>query len=136
VRGLGSPRNAALTAHSSRRRLATAAIALFAGVVLCTSQSRSAPASGPSPVLISQTPLTVAIPAHPQIVFALADSQSMDGDLSGAIMTGSGSLGGAVGTSLAASSSPATFTVPSGFTPPLNPGTGGLAPWRTTPRAA
>ncbi|HTW75627.1 MAG TPA: PilC/PilY family type IV pilus protein [Steroidobacteraceae bacterium] len=80
-------------------------------------------------MLISQTPLTVAIPAHPQIVFALADSQSMDGDLSGAIMTGSGSLGGAVGTSLAASSSPATFTVPSGFTPPLNPGTGGLAPY-------
>jgi hypothetical protein len=37
-------------------------------------------------------PLTLATPAHPQIVIALGNSESMDGNLSGAIMTGSGSL--------------------------------------------
>ncbi|MGH7118930.1 MAG: hypothetical protein ACREFP_08070, partial [Acetobacteraceae bacterium] len=74
--------------------------------------------------------MTVAIPAHPQIVFALGNSQSMDGNLSGAIMTGSGSLGGALATGLAASSfSPADYTIPSGFTPPVTPTAAGQAPY-------
>ncbi|HWG76944.1 MAG TPA: PilC/PilY family type IV pilus protein [Steroidobacteraceae bacterium] len=109
------------------RRTTIFAVGLIAVLGLSTSKSFS---TSPAPsILISQTPLTVAIPAHPQIVFALGNSQSMDGDLSGAIMTGSGSLGGTLATGLAASSSPANYSVPMGFTPPANPGSGGLAPY-------
>ena len=49
----------------------------------------------------------------PQILIILDNSQSMDGDLSGAIMTGSGTV--AADTS---SSSPTNYTVPTGFTAP------------------
>ena len=51
--------------------------------------------AGAPTIPISQVPMTVAIPAHPQIMLALGNSQSMDGTLSGAIMTGAGSLSGA-----------------------------------------
>jgi type IV pilus assembly protein PilY1 len=118
-----------LSAHNGWRRIVACTAGLLVTVVLSTSQSLSAPPSGPSPVLISQTPMTISIPAHPQIVFALANSQSMDGDLSGAIMTGSGQLGGVVGTDLGPSSSPANYTVPGGFTPPVNAGSAGQAPY-------
>lgn len=77
---------------------------------------------------ISQIPLTVAIPQHPQVIFAVANSESMDGNLSGAIMTGSGSLG-ASQSLLNNTSSPVNFTIPSGFTPPVNAGSGGIAPY-------
>jgi type IV pilus assembly protein PilY1 len=80
------------------------------------------------PVPVSQVPLTIAIPAHPQILVAVANSESMDGNLSGAIMTGSGSLGAGY-SALQASSSPLNFTIPAGFTPPLNAGAGGVAPY-------
>ena len=43
-----------------------------------------------TPIAIAQIPLTVALPAHPQVLFAMTNSESMDGTLSGAIMTGSG----------------------------------------------
>ncbi|MDP9084392.1 MAG: PilC/PilY family type IV pilus protein [Pseudomonadota bacterium] len=72
--------------------------------------------------------MTVTIPAHPQILLAVANSQSMDGDLSGAIRTGSGSLGAAFA-GLLASSSPVNYTIPAGFTPPANPGAAGVAPY-------
>ena len=86
-------------------------------------------AAAPPPTLpISQTPMTVTIPAHPQIMLAVANSQSVDGDLSGAILTGSGSLGGAYSI-LNASSSPLNYTIPVGFTPPVNPGNGVTAPY-------
>ncbi len=78
-------------------------------------------------VPISQTPMTVTIPAHPQIIIAVGNSQSVDGDLSGAIMTGSG-LGGPYA-GLNASSSPLNYTIPAGFTPPVNPGSAGTAPY-------
>lgn len=85
--------------------------------------------AGAAPTVpISQVPMTITIPAHPQIVLAVANSQSMDGDLSGAIRTGSGSLGGGLA-GLQASSSPVNFTIPAGFTPPLNPGAAGSAPY-------
>src|SRR5579871_1752865 len=116
-----------LTANSGWRRITVSAVGLIAAAVLSTSQSYSS--SPASPILISQTPLTVAIPAHPQIVFAMGNSQSMDGDLSGAIMTGSGALGGAVATGLAASSSPVNYTIPTGFTPPATPTASGQAPY-------
>ncbi|HEY4968278.1 MAG TPA: hypothetical protein VII35_00140, partial [Steroidobacteraceae bacterium] len=70
--------------------------------------------------------MTVTIPAHPQILLAVGNSQSMDGDLSGAIYTGSGST---VNTLLSTSSSPVSYTIPAGFTPPVNPGGGGTAPY-------
>ncbi|HEV2538875.1 MAG TPA: PilC/PilY family type IV pilus protein [Frateuria sp.] len=95
------------------------------GVFFCgaLSLSPAARAATASPLPISQIPLTVAQPVHPQVLFALGNSQSMDGDLSGAIMTGSGAFGSSTGlSSLSSSSSPVDYTVPSGFTPPLNAG--------------
>jgi type IV pilus assembly protein PilY1 len=100
------------------------------GVLVCvilgrTSHSAAAPVT---PTSIAQVPLTVATPAHPQIVIAIGNSQSMDGNLSGAIMTGSGSLNPALAL-LQNSSSPVNFAIPPGFTPPLNPGAAGVAPY-------
>jgi len=83
-----------------------------------------------TPLPISQVPLTVSQPTHPQVLFAIGNSQSMDGDLSGAILTGSGALSSGL-SSLSNSTSPTNYTVPSGFTPPLNAGTGGVAPYTT-----
>ena len=42
-------------------------------------------ATAPPTVAVSQVPMTVEIPAHPQILLAVGNSQSMDGTLSGAI---------------------------------------------------
>jgi type IV pilus assembly protein PilY1 len=109
--------------------LGRASATMIAAAVLCvgtTSTLHSAPP--PAPIAISQMPLTIPMPAHPQILFAMGNSESMDGNLSGAIMTGSGSLG-APFAGLNASSSPVNFTIPVGFTPPLNPGALGLAPY-------
>jgi type IV pilus assembly protein PilY1 len=80
------------------------------------------------PTQISQVPLTVAVPAHPQVVLAIGNSESMDGNLSGAIMTGSGSLPAAMSL-LQNSSSPAQYTIPAGFTPPVDLGNGVTAPY-------
>lgn len=78
------------------------------------------PAAAQTTITLSQSPLTVSIPSHPQVLFALGNSESMDGNLSGAIMTGSGSItSSSVGTALLNSSSPLCFTSVSGFTPPL-----------------
>jgi len=87
-----------------------------------------AQAATPTPLPISQIPLTVSVAVHPQVLFAMGNSQSMDGDLSGAIMTGSGALSTALG-SLKNSSSPTNYVIPSGFSPPVNPGSGGSAPY-------
>jgi len=81
-----------------------------------------------TPTSISQVPLTVAVPAHPQVVLAIGNSESMDGNLSGAIMAGSGSLPAAMNL-LQNSSSPVNYTIPAGFTPPVNPGALGIAPY-------
>jgi type IV pilus assembly protein PilY1 len=87
----------------------------------------AAAAAAPT-VPITQVPMTVVIPAHPQILLALGNSQSMDGDLSGAIYTGSGGLGAGL-PELNSSSSPLNYVIPPGFTPPLNPGVAGSAPY-------
>src|SRR5271163_631808 len=103
--------------------------AIGAGVTLLAGWPfASALATAPPLVPISQVPMTVQIPAHPQILLAVGNSQSMDGTLSGAIYTGSGALGSTM-TALNASSSPINYTIPSGFTPPLNPGSSGVAPY-------
>ena len=84
-------------------------------------------AAAPTPVPISQVPLTSASPIRPQVLFAVGNSESMDGTLSGAIMAGSGALSNG-NASLANSSSPVTYQVPPGFTPPLNAGTTCVSP--------
>jgi type IV pilus assembly protein PilY1 len=103
---------------NSTARRSLIAPALFAGAALVSGTALSA-TSPPAAIPISQVPLTVAVPAHPQVLFALANSQSMDGNLSGAIMTGSGALGSDVA-GLNASSSPVNYTVPAGFTAPVS----------------
>jgi len=80
-------------------------------------------ASTPTSIAIYQSPLTVAIPAHPQVVIAVGNSESMDGNLAGAILTGSGSLGNSL-SELQSTASPVNFVVPTGFSPPP-PLTGG-----------
>lgn len=67
---------------------------------------------------IPNIPLVMASPIHPQVLILIGNSQSMDGNLSGAIMTGSGSLASSL-SSLNNSSSPVNYVVPSGFTPPI-----------------
>ncbi|GAC1305464.1 MAG: PilC/PilY family type IV pilus protein [Steroidobacteraceae bacterium] len=101
------------------------------GVAVLTTLLAAAPSAATAATSISQVPLTIVIPAHPQILLAVANSQSMDGDLSGAIMPGSGALGASY-TALNASSSPVNYTIPAGFTPPLSPGSGGVAPYTVT----
>jgi type IV pilus assembly protein PilY1 len=119
-----------LVSKSTQRRIAaTLASSGFAILTCWSSIAMGGPGPPPTPVppvSISQVPLTVTIPAHPQILLAVANSQSMDGDLSGAIMTGSGAIGHPL---LFASSSPVNFAIPTGFTPPVNPGSAGLAPY-------
>ena len=81
---------------------------------------------------IPQIPLILASPIHPQILIAIGNSQSMDGNLGGAIMTGSGSLSSSL-SSLNNSSSPVNYLVPSGFTPPLQAAdASGYAPYTVT----
>lgn len=81
------------------------------------------------PLAIPQIPLVIASPTHPQVLILIGNSQSMDGNWSGAIMTGSGSLSSSL-TSLYNSSSPVNYTVPAGFTPPVQgPDVNGLAPY-------
>jgi type IV pilus assembly protein PilY1 len=116
---------------ASRAGVALLAVSIAASGLLRTGPVQATAAV--TPISLSNTPLTVDIPAHPQVVIAMGNSQSMDGDLSGAIMTGSGALSPtAVATGLANSSSPVNYMIPSGFTPPLDPGSGGYAPYTVT----
>ncbi|MEO7129528.1 MAG: PilC/PilY family type IV pilus protein [Rhodoferax sp.] len=100
--------------------------AVLTGALLATA------ATSPTPLAISQIPLQLATPIHPQVLIAIGNSESMDGNLSGAIMTGSGSLDTASLGALNASSSPLNYAVPSGFTPPVTAATAGIAPYTST----
>src|SRR5580698_6939045 len=115
-----------LVSKSAQSRFAAALVSSGFAILTCWSSAAVGAAAVPTPVSISQIPLTVTIPAHPQILLALANSESMDGDLSGAIRTGSGSIPHPL---LYSSSSPVNFAIPPGFTPPLNPGDGVNAPY-------
>lgn len=96
-----------------------------AALMVATNSALAAPPDTP----ISDVPLTLVQPTHPEVLILLGNSQSMDGDLSGAIMTGSGTM-----TSVATdTSSPKDYTVPAGFTPPCDATvTDGLAPYTIT----
>ena len=115
-----------LVTKSTQRRITAALASSGFAILTCWSSGAVGAVTAPTPVPISQVPLTVTIPAHPQILLALANSQSMDGDLSGAIMTGSGALGSAVSL-LQNSASPVNYTVPAGFTPPVTGGAAGAS---------
>lgn len=105
-----------------RRKFRCAVRGIFAlvlTVLLGAPVSYSAPASSPppSPIPLSDTPLVLVTPAHPQVLMLLGNSQSMDGNLSGAIMTGA----------------PGTYSVFAGFTPPKQgPDAAGNAPYTVT----
>ena len=110
-------------------------VAVLAGLVatgLIGSISLLASAGSTPSLPISQVPLEMATPVHPQVLIAIGNSESMDGNLSGAIMVGSGSLGAGLNT-LNASSSPLKYAVPAGFTPPVTPAdVSGNAPYTAT----
>ena len=113
-----------LISNTTQGRIAHTLISACCTLLVCWSANVMA---APAPAInISQIPLTVTIPAHPQILLALANSESMDGDLSGAIRTGSGSIPDPL---LYPTASLVNFTIPAGFTPPLNPGALGQAPY-------
>lgn len=93
-------------------------------LLLCASFSLNA-----AILTIPQIPLVIASPTHPQVLILIGNSQSMDGTLSGAIMSGSGALSSDL-ISLYNTSSPVNYTVPAGFTPPVQgPNASGLAPY-------
>ncbi|HET6724951.1 MAG TPA: PilC/PilY family type IV pilus protein [Gammaproteobacteria bacterium] len=83
-------------------------------LVLGLSQSIDSAVAATPPTSISDVPLTLVQPTHPQVLILLGNSQSMDGNLSGAIMTGSGNTTGVT----SETSSPTKYVVPDGFTPP------------------
>lgn len=115
----------------ARQRLPLACAVLSVVLIGAGSSSINSPASAASSTFlsISQIPLTVSTPAHPQVLIAIGNSESMDGTLSGAIMTGSGSLSSDLST-LNSSSSPSSYAVPVGFTPPMQAADGsGNAPY-------
>ena len=95
-------------------------IGLALAVVAVGNTQVYAASSLTSPLPISQIPLVVPVTAHPQILFAVTNSQSMDGNLSGAIFTGTGDVAGGGAASLTASSSLPTYLVPAGFTAPVS----------------
>ncbi len=84
--------------------------------------------AAPPSLIISQIPLKLATPTHPQVLIAIGNSESMDGTLSGAIMLGSGTQPAALN-SLQNSSSPLNYTVPAGFVPPVQAAVSGQAPY-------
>jgi type IV pilus assembly protein PilY1 len=86
------------------RSLRRAALTLSLGWLLgmSTFVPGAAAAATPSPIPLSDSPMVLVTPAHPQVLLLLGNSQSMDGNLSGAIMTGASG----------------TYPVFTGFTPP------------------
>ena len=84
-------------------------------------------ANAATPLSLSNVPLVLQVKGQPQVLFLVTNSQSMDGNLSGAIMTGSGIVA-----ANQSSSSPMNYTVPGGFTAPVTGQTSGTAPYTAT----
>lgn len=105
--------------NSRWKALLAALASLFAAFTIAGA------ASSPPLTSISNVPLLLSQPTDPQILLAITNSQSMDGNLSGAIMTGSGTV-----SSLSGTTSPVDYTVPTGFTAPVtNTAAGNSAPY-------
>ena len=119
------------TSHRLPKASATTPVKAVTAALLFLAGGYAATAGAVTPTSIAQAPVTVAQPSRPQILFAVSNSQSMDGTLAGAIMTGAGALGSGL-SALQSTSSPTNYTIPSGFTPPLNAGSGGVAPYTVT----
>ena len=101
---------------------------LWLGVALAFSPF--ALATLPPTLAISTIPLISVQYGAPQVLFVLDNSQSMDGDLAGAIMTGSGTATDSANKPVdLQSSSPADYTVPAGFTAPVSGATSGATPY-------
>jgi len=84
----------------------------------------------PPTLPISSIPLISVQYGAPQVLFVLDNSQSMDGNLAGAIMTGSGTATDQNGNPIDLnSSSPTNYTVPAGFTAPVSGSTSGSTPY-------
>src|SRR5579859_4432406 len=112
----------AIPSRRLRQTLWTLATALLLGLDMGAALSAT-----PPQVAISQIPLTLVIPAHPQVLLVVGNSESMDGNVQGAIIVGSGA--GTAVKDLTSSSSPILYAVPSGYTPPLvGPDSNGNAP--------
>ncbi|APZ44104.1 pilus assembly protein [Acidihalobacter ferrooxydans] len=94
--------------NRKRQQLSLSIMLLFALNLFGSGIAQAAPVD----VTISNIPMTLVQPTPPQVLLAVTNSESMDGDLSGAIMTGSGATG------VTGPSSPQCYTVPAGFTPP------------------
>jgi type IV pilus assembly protein PilY1 len=99
--------------HLFGRTGSTAGVVLLIGML---NAPTPVSAATPPQLAISQTPIIVTQAVHPQVLIAMGNSESMDGDLSGAIMTGSGSLNSNYST-LQSSSSPVDYSIPTGFNP-------------------
>src|SRR5579859_4950896 len=112
----------AIPSRRLRQTLWTLATALLLSLDMGAALSAT-----PPQVSISQIPLTLVIPAHPQVLVIVGNSESMDGNVSGAIVVGEGA--GTAVKDLTSTSSPLTYVVPNGYTPPLvGPNSSGLAP--------
>ncbi|MCD0495216.1 hypothetical protein LQD23_23340 [Chromobacterium violaceum] len=125
-------------------------VILLAGLALVALWVRGA---STATLAISQVPLTISTPARPQVVIAVTNSESMDGSTitycngtgnsgancsngfsstytgrGGALLTGSGAVGGLTG-----SASPVNYPVPANFTPPVTGGAAGsMQPYTST----
>lgn len=82
----------------------TAHAVAIAGLIIGGSYRPVFAATTPSPIPLSNLPMVMVQPTHAQVLFLVGNSQSMDGNLSGAIMTGASG----------------SYTVPSGFTAPVS----------------
>ncbi|HVC37790.1 MAG TPA: hypothetical protein VNF46_05240, partial [Gammaproteobacteria bacterium] len=126
--------------------LLTTAVAGISGVLLAGITNLALSAAPPL-VAISNTPLTVVLPTHPQVLIAIGNSNSLDSSDNisddgnvlltsnapqSAIMTWSGYSNASI-VSLQTSTTPVNYTIPAGFTPPLGTGTSppGQAPYNT-----
>ena len=89
----------------------TAIAVIFATVCILSKEIKTSYASGVQYIT-------------PQVLIVLDNSQSMDGDLSGAIMTGSGTV-----TNDQSSSSPLNYTLPAGFIAPVTGTITGNSPY-------
>ncbi len=106
-----------LPIRSLRRVALTLSLGWWLGMSTFVPGTAAAAAATPSPIPLSDTPMVLVTPAHPQVLLLLGNSQSMDGNLSGAIMTGASG----------------TYPVFTGFTPPKQgPNASGNAPYTVT----